>query len=438
MNAKAPEKDALDPIEIASRDEISALQLERLKWSVKHAYDNVEHYKNSFDQVGVHPDDIQNLSDLPKLPLSQKKNIRDNYPFGMFAVSKKEVVRIHASSGTTGNPTVVGYTRKDVDTWSDLVARSLRAAGAHSGQIAHIAFGYGLRTNAFGLHYGAEKLGCMVIPMSGGQAEKQLQLINDFKPDIVMVTPSYMLSLGDMLKRNGIDPRETSIKIGVHGAEPWTYAMRDEIEQLFDIDALDIYGLSEVMGPGIACECVEDKNGLHIWEDHFYPEIIDPETGEVLPDGEQGELVLTSLTKEALPVIRFRTRDLTRLMPGTARTMRRMERIVGRSDDMLIIRGRNVFPSQVEEIILQDKRLSPHYSLEVTKHDRMENLTVMAEVRPDAGGFGETFRQEISKDLARQIKLSVGFSVNIKVLPVDEIERSMGRVKRIIDHRPKE
>ena len=438
MNAKAPAKDALDPIENASRDEISALQLERLKWSVKHAYDNVEHYKLGFDEAGVHPDDIQTLSDLSKFPLSRKKHIRDNYPFGMFAVPKEQVVRVHASSGTTGNPTVVGYTKKDIDTWSDLVARSLRAAGAHSGQVAHIAFGYGLRTNAFGLHYGAEKLGCMVIPMSGGQAEKQLQLINDFKPDIVMVTPSYMLALGDMLKRNGIDPRDTSIKIGIHRAEPWTYAMRDEIEQLFGIDALDIYGLSEVMGPGVACECVEDKDGLHIWEDHFYPEIIDPETGEVLPDGEQGELVLTSLTKEALPVIRFRTRDLTRLMPGTARTMRRMERVGGRSDDMLIIRGRNVFPSQIEEVILQDKRLSPHYSLEVTKHDRMENLTVMAEVRPDAGGFGETFRQEISKDLARRIKLSVGFSVNTKVLPVDEIERSMGRVKRIIDHRTAE
>jgi phenylacetate-CoA ligase len=438
MNAKAPEKDALDPIETASRDEISALQLERLKWSVKHAYDNVKHYKISFDEVGVHPDDIQNLSDLPKFPLNRKKNIRDNYPFGMFAVPKKEVIRIHASSGTTGNPTVVGYTRKDIHTWSDLVARSLRAAGAHSGQIAHIAFGYGLRTNAFGLHYGAEKLGCMVIPMSGGQAEKQLQLINDLKPDIIMVTPSYMLSLADMLKRNKIDPRETSIKIGIHGAEPWTYAMRDEIEQLFAIDALDIYGLSEVMGPGIACECVEDKNGLHIWEDHFYPEIIDPETGEVLPDGEQGELVLTSLTKEALPVIRFRTRDLTRLMPGTARSMRRMERIVGRSDDMLIIRGRKVFPSQIEEVILQDKRLSPHYSLEVIKHDRMEILTVMTEVRPAADGFGETFRQGVSQDLARRIKLSVGLSVNTKVLPVDEIERSMGRVKRIIDHRLRE
>lgn len=435
MNAKAPAKDALDPIENASRDEISALQLERLKWSVKHAYENVEHYKKSFDDAGVHPDDVGELSDLAKFPLSRKKHIRENYPFGMFAVPRQEIVRIHASSGTTGNPTVVGYTKKDIDTWSDLVARSLRAAGAQAGQIAHIAFGYGLRTNAFGLHYGAEKLGCTVIPMSGGQAEKQLQLINDFKPDIIMVTPSYMLSLADILKRNGIDPRETSIKIGIHGAEPWTYAMRDEIEQLFGIDALDIYGLSEVMGPGVACECVEDKDGLHIWEDHFYPEIIDPETGEVLPDGEHGELVLTSLTKEALPVIRFRTRDLTRLMPGTARTMRRMERVGGRSDDMLIIRGRNVFPSQIEEVILQDKRLSPHYSLEVTKHDRMENLTVMAEVRPDAGGFGETFRQEISQDLARRIKISVGFSVNTKVLPVDEIERSMGRVKRVIDLR---
>jgi phenylacetate-CoA ligase len=435
MNAKAPAKDTLDAIENASRDEISTLQLERLKWSVKHAYDNVEHYKTSFDEAGVHPDDIGSLSDLAKFPLSRKKHIRDNYPFGMFAVPREKVVRIHASSGTTGNPTVVGYTKKDIDTWSSLVARSLRAAGAKEGMLAHIAFGYGLRTNAFGLHYGAEKLGCTVIPMSGGQAEKQLQLINDFKPDIVMVTPSYMLSLADMLKRNGIDPRDTSIKIGIHGAEPWTYAMRDEIEELFDIDALDIYGLSEVMGPGVACECVEDKDGLHIWEDHFYPEIIDPETEEVLPDGEHGELVLTSLTKEALPVIRFRTRDLTRLMPGTARTMRRMERVGGRSDDMLIIRGRNVFPSQIEEVILQDKRLSPHYSLEVTQHDRMENLTVMAEVRPDAGGFGETFRQEIAKDLARRIKISVGFSVNTKVLPVDEIERSMGRVKRIIDHR---
>ncbi len=435
MNAKAPSKDLLDPIENASRDEISALQLERLKWSVKHAYENVAHYKDSFDEAGVQPDDIKTLSDISKLPLSRKKNVRENYPFGMFAVPREQVVRVHASSGTTGNPTVVGYTKKDLETWSDLVARSLRAAGAREGQIAHIAFGYGLRTNAFGLHYGAEKLGCTVIPMSGGQAEKQLQLIADFQPDIIMVTPSYMLSLADMMKRNGMDPRDSSIKIGVHGAEPWTYAMRDEIEELFGIDALDIYGLSEVMGPGVACECVEDKDGLHIWEDHFYPEIIDPETGEVLPDGEQGELVLTSLTKEALPVIRFRTRDLTRLMPGTARTMRRIERVGGRSDDMLIIRGRNVFPSQIEEVILQDKRLSPHYSLEVNKHDRMESLTVMAEVRPDAGGFGETFRQEIATDLARRIKISVGFSVSTKVLPVDEIERSMGRVKRIIDHR---
>lgn len=435
MNSKAPSKDLLDPIENASRDEISALQLERLKWSVKHAYDNVAHYKTSFDEAGVHPDDINSLSDISKLPLSRKKHVRENYPFGMFAVPREQVVRVHASSGTTGNPTVVGYTKKDIENWSDLVARSLRAAGAQAGQIAHIAFGYGLRTNALGLHYGAEKLGCTVIPMSGGQAEKQLQLINDFQPEIVMVTPSYMLSLADLMKRNGMDPRDSSIKIGIHGAEPWTYAMRDEIEELFGIDALDIYGLSEVMGPGVACECVEDKDGLHVWEDHFYPEIIDPETGEVLPDGEQGELVLTSLTKEALPVIRFRTRDLTRLMPGTARTHRRIERVGGRSDDMLIIRGRNVFPSQIEEVILQDKRLSPHYSLEVTKHDRMENLTVMAEVRPDAGGFGETFRQNIAKDLARQIKISVGFSVNTKVLPVDEIERSMGRVKRIIDHR---
>lgn len=435
MNDQASPKDTFDPIETASRDEISALQLDRMKWSVKHAYDNVAYYKNSFDEAGVHPDDIKTLSDLGKFPMSQKSVIRDNYPFGMFAVPREQVVRVHASSGTTGNPTVVGYTRKDIETWSDLVARSLHAAGTRTGMLAHIAFGYGLRTNAFAVHYGAEKLGCTVIPMSGGQAEKQLQLINDFKPDVIMVTPSYMLSLGDMMKRNGMDPRQSSIKIGIHGAEPWTHAMRDEIEDLFGIDALDLYGLSEVMGPGVACECAEEKDGLHIWEDHFYPEIIDPETGEILPDGEHGELVLTSLTKEALPVIRFRTRDLTRILPGTARTMRRIERIGARSDDMLIIRGRNIFPSQIEEIILQDKRLSPHYALEVTRHDRMENLTVMAEVRPDAGGFGEDFRGEISKDLARRIKTSVGLSVTTKVLPIDEIERSMGRVKRIIDLR---
>ncbi len=435
MTVQAPSKDTLDPIENASRDEISALQLDRLKWSVKHAYDNVPHYKSSFDEAGAHPDDIKDLSDLAKFPLSRKRHIRDNYPFGMFAVPREQVVRVHASSGTTGNPTVVGYTKKDLETWSDLVVRSLRAAGARPGMIAHVAFGYGLRTNAFALHNGAEKLGCTVIPMSGGQAEKQLQLINDFKPDLIAVTPSYMLALADIMKRNGIDPRETSLKIGIHGAEPWTYAMRDEIEDVYGIDALDMYGLSEVMGPGVACECVENKDGLHIWEDHFYPEIIDPESGEVLPDGEHGELVLTSLTKEALPVIRFRTRDLTRILPGTSRSMRRIERIGARSDDMLIIRGRNIFPSQIEEIILQDKRLSPHYALEVTKHDRMDTLTVMAEVRPDAGGFGEDFRGQISQDLARRIKTSVGLSVTTKVLPVDEIERSMGRVKRIIDLR---
>lgn len=435
MSPQSPSSDVYDPIEKASRDEISALQLERLKWSVKHAYDNVPHYKNSYDEAGVHPDDIKSLSDLSKFPLVRKKHVRENYPFGMFAVPREKVARLHASSGTTGNPTVVGYTKQDIDNWASLVARSLYAAGAREGMLAHIAFGYGLRTNALGLHYGAEKLGCTVIPMSGGQAEKQLQLIYDFKPEIIMVTPSYMLSLGDMMIRNGMDPRESSLKIGIHGAEPWTYAMRDEIEKRFDIDALDIYGLSEVMGPGVASECVEDKDGLHLWEDHFYPEIIDPETGEVLPDGEHGELVLTSLTKEALPVIRFRTRDLTRLMPGTARSMRRIERIGARSDDMLIIRGRNVFPSQVEEVILQDRRLSPHYSLEVTKHDRQETLTVFAELRPDAGGFGETFREEIAKDLARRIKVSVGLSVSTKVLPVDEIERSMGRVKRVIDLR---
>ncbi|NQV47472.1 MAG: phenylacetate--CoA ligase [Rhodospirillaceae bacterium] len=435
MNAEAPSKDEMDPIENASRDEISALQLERLKWSVRHAYDNVEHYKKIFGEAGVHPDDLQDFSDLVKFPMARKRHVRENYPFGMFAVPREKVARIHASSGTTGNPTVVGYTKKDIDTWADLSMRSIRAAGGRAGDLAHISFGYGLRTNAFGLHYGAERLGCTVVPVSGGQTERQLQLINDFKPDIMMVTPSYMLSLGDKLKQNGIDPRKTSIRIGIHGAEPWSVAMRDEIEELFDIDALDIYGLSEVMGPGVACECIEDKDGLHIWEDHFYPEIIDPETEEVLPDGEYGELVLTSLTKEALPVIRFRTRDLTRLMPGTARTMRRMERVGARSDDMLIIRGRNVFPSQIEEVILQDKRLSPHYALEVTKHDRLETLTVLAEIRPDAGGFGETFREGIGKDLAQRLKTSLSMTVNTKIVPVGEIERSMGRVKRVIDLR---
>jgi len=433
MTADASSKDQLDTIETASRDEISALQMERLKWSVKHAYDNVPHYKEAFDAAGVHPDDVNDFSDLAKFPLSRKKHIRENYPFGMFAVPRQQVVRIHASSGTTGNPNVVGYTKNDIDIWAGLVARSIRAAGGKAGDIAMVSFGYGLRTNALGMHYGAERLGCTVVPMSGGQAEKQLQLIDDFKPDIMMVTPSYMLALGDMLKQRGIDPRSTSIRIGMHGAEPWTEGMRNEIEELFGIDALDIYGLSEVMGPGVACECVEDKNGLHIWEDHFYPEIIDPETGEVLPDGEFGELVLTSLTKEALPVIRFRTRDLTRLMPGTVRTMRRMERVGGRSDDMLIIRGRHIFPSQIEEVILQDKRLSPHYALEVIKNERMEDLTVLAEISRDAGGFGETFRDEIAQDLARRIKTAISISTKTKVVPVGEIERSMGRVKRVIE-----
>jgi len=437
MQAIQPSKDTFDPIEIAGRDEIAALQLERLKWSLRHAYDNVGHYREAFDAAAVHPDDLKSLDDLARFPFTVKDDLRRSYPFGMFAVPREQVVRIHASSGTTGQPTVVGYTKTDVDNWADLMARSIRAAGGRPGDIVHVAYGYGLFTGGLGAHYGAERLGCTVIPMSGGQTEKQVQLINDFRPDIIMVTPSYLLAIGDEFERQGIDPKSTSLKIGLHGAEPWTQAMREEIEARFDMHAIDLYGLSEVIGPGVSCECVETKDGLHVWEDHFYPEIINPETGKVLADGEKGELVFTSLTKEAFPVIRYRTRDLSRLLPGTARTMRRMEKVTGRSDDMLIIRGVNVFPSQIEEIILKDNRLSPHYVIEVDIKDRLDHLTVLVERRPDAGGFGETFRAETAKDLARQIKSLIGITVDTKVLPVDELERSMGKAKRIIDNRSK-
>lgn len=432
MGATAPSKDELDPIEIASRDEIAALQLERLKWSLSHAYENVSHYKKVFDAAGVHPDDLKQLSDLAKFPFTVKDDLRQSYPFGMFAVPEEQVVRVHASSGTTGNPTVVAYTQNDIDMWADLMARSIRAAGGRPGNKVHVAYGYGLFTGGLGAHYGAERLGCMVIPLSGGQTEKQVQLIQDFKPDVIMVTPSYLLAIGDEFERQGIDPRKTSLKVGLHGAEPWTQAMREEIEARFDIDAIDLYGLSEIIGPGVSCECIETKDGLHIWEDHFYPEVIDPETGEVLADGEKGELVFTSLTKEAFPVIRYRTRDLTRLLPGTARTMRRMEKVTGRTDDMLIIRGINLFPSQIEEIILKDNRLSPHYVLEVSREKRLDELTIMVEQRP---GADETIRGQASKDLSFQIKSLIGVTVDTKVLPVGEIERSMGKAKRIIDKR---
>src|SRR5579883_1802277 len=376
----------LDEAERASRDEIMALQTRRLKWSLTHAYDNVAHYRNAFDKAGVHPSDFEELADLAKFPFTVKTDLRDNYPFNMFAVPREKLVRVHASSGTTGKPIVVGYTKADIATWSGVMARSIRAAGGRSGMIIHNAYGYGLFTGGLGVHYGAEELGCTVVPISGGMTERQVQLINDFRPDIITVTPSYMLAILDEFKRQGLDPRKSSLKIGIFGAEPWTNAMRAEIEDAFDMDATDIYGLSEVIGPGVAQECIETKDGLHIWEDHFYPEVIDPETGKVLPDGEKGELVFTSLTKEAMPVIRYRTRDLTRLLPGTARPMRRLERITGRSDDMLIVRGVNLFPSQIEAVLAREERLAPHYVLELGRPERLDELDVVVETRAALAG----------------------------------------------------
>ncbi|MEI8393504.1 MAG: phenylacetate--CoA ligase PaaK [Rhodospirillaceae bacterium] len=429
----------LEPIEIASRDEITALQIERLRRSLRHAYDNVPHYRAAFDAAGVQPDDLKHLSDLARFPFTTKQDLRQNYPYGMFAVPREQVVRIHASSGTTGKPTVVGYTAGDIDTWANLIARCIRASGGKRGDIVHVAYGYGLFTGGLGAHYGAERLGCTVIPMSGGQTERQVRLIQDFKPDIIMVTPSYMLALGDEFRRQGIDPRSSSLRIGIHGAEPWTEAMRHEIEQTFDMAAIDIYGLSEVIGPGVANECIETKDGLHIWEDHFYPEIVDPVTGEPLPDGEYGELVFTSLTKEAFPVVRYRTRDLTRLLPGTARSFRRMEKITGRSDDMLIIRGVNVFPSQIEELLLQDKRLSAHYLLELHRKGHLDNLEVVVEPRPDfAAGADERARAACARDLAHHIKGMIGISASVRMVEVNTIERSVGKAVRCIDMRPKE
>jgi phenylacetate-CoA ligase len=429
-------KPGLEPIEVASRDEIAALQLKRLRWSLRHAYDNVPHYRRSFEAAGAHPDDCKTLADLARFPFTTKEDLRQNYPFGMFAVPREQVVRIHASSGTTGKPTVVGYTKRDIETWADLIARCIRASGGKPGDIVHVAYGYGLFTGGLGAHYGAERLGCTVIPLSGGQTERQVKLIQDFKPDIIMVTPSYMLAIGDEFRRLGLDPRETSLRVGIHGAEPWTEAMRKEIEQTFDMQAIDIYGLSEVIGPGVANECLETKDGLHIWEDHFYPEIIDPATGQVLPDGELGELVFTSLTKEAFPVVRYRTRDLTRLLPGTARSMRRMEKITGRSDDMLIIRGVNVFPSQIEELLLADKRLSAHYVLELHRKGHLDDLEVVVEARPEAAGDAAA-RAASARDLSHHIKSLIGISAKIRVVDVGAIERSVGKAKRVIDLRPK-
>ncbi|WP_316153760.1 phenylacetate--CoA ligase PaaK [Cupriavidus sp. BIC8F] len=439
MVQRIPNPNELEPIERASRDELQALQLERLKWSVRHAYDNVPHYRKAFHAAGVHPDQLQSLSDLSKFPFLTKQDLRDNYPFGMFAVPREKVARVHASSGTTGKPTVVGYTAKDIDTWASVVARSIRAAGGRAGDLVHVSYGYGLFTGGLGAHYGAEKAGCTVIPMSGGQTEKQVQLIREFQPNIIMVTPSYMLNLIEEMERQGMDPSESSLKVGIFGAEPWTDAMRAEIEARAGIDAVDIYGLSEVMGPGVACECIESKDGPVIWEDHFYAEIIDPVTGEVLPDGEEGELVFTSLTKEALPVIRYRTRDLTRLLPPTSRSMRRIGKITGRSDDMLIIRGVNVFPSQIEELILKTPALAPQYQLVVTRDGHLDKLEVRVEARPGTSApLCADDRATLERELKAQIKTYVGVTTRVQVMDADGIERTtVGKARRVLDMRPK-
>ena len=434
MPVKHPAPGDLEPIERASRDELQALQLQRLQWTLRHAYENVPHYRQAFDARGVHPDDCRTLADLAKFPFTAKADLRANYPFGLFAVPRGQVVRIHASSGTTGKPTVVGYTQGDIDRWADLVARSIRAAGGRRGDLIHVAYGYGLFTGGLGAHYGAERLGCTVVPMGGGQTEKQVQLIEDFKPDIIMVTPSYMQVIIEEFRRQGKDPRRMSVSVGIFGAEPWTEAMRRDIEQSADIDAVDIYGLSEVMGPGVANECIEAKDGPVIWEDHFYPEIIDPVTGEVLPDGSEGELVFTTLTKEALPVVRYRTRDLTRLLPPTARSMRRMGKIVGRSDDMLIIRGVNMFPTQVEELVLQQGQLSGHYQIVVTREGLLDEVLVRCELQPAHLG---TDRAALARELQHRIKTLIGVSTRIDVLDPNGIERSQGKARRVIDQRPR-
>lgn len=431
-------KQAFESIEHASRDEIAALQVERLRWSLQHAYDKVAHYRRKFDAHGVHPSDFRTLDDLQKFPFTTKQDLRDNYPFAMFAVPREQVVRVHASSGTTGKPTVVGYTQRDIDTWGKLVARSIYAAGGRPGDIVHVAYGYGLFTGGLGAHYGAERLGCTVVPMSGGQTEKQVQLIMDFQPDIIMVTPSYGLNLADEFSRQGIDPASTRLRVGLFGAEPWTGQMRGEIEAIFGIDAVNIYGLSEVIGPGVASECVESKDGPTIWEDHFYPEIIDPVSGEVLPDGSDGELVFTSLTKEALPVIRYRTRDLTRLLPPTARSMRRMGKITGRSDDMLIIRGVNVFPSQIEEMILKQGKLSAHYLLEVTRDGHLDSMKVNVELKPEFRYASATEKESAARELQHHIKSYIGISTRVEILDFGGIERSVGKARRVIDRRPRE
>jgi phenylacetate-CoA ligase len=432
MQDRTPEQATLDPVERVSVDELRALQLGRLQWSLRHAYDNVPHYRAAFDAAGVHPDDCRELADLARFPFTTKADLRDNYPFGMFAVPREQVSRVHASSGTTGRPTVVGYTADDIATWSAVMARSIRAAGGRPGDLVHVAYGYGLFTGGLGAHYGAEALGCTVIPVSGGMTERQVLLIKDFEPDVIMVTPSYMLAVVDEMERQGVDPRRTSLKVGIFGAEPWTDDMRRELEGRLDMHAVDIYGLSEVMGPGVAQECVETKDGLHVWEDHFYPEVVDPLTDEVLPDGEKGELVFTSLTKQATPVVRYRTRDLTRLLPGTARPMRRMEKVTGRSDDMIILRGVNLFPTQVEELILRTPELSPHFQCVLRRAGRLDSMTVRVERRPQASaGEGE----RAGATLAGMVKASIGVTVDVEVVEPDGIERSVGKMRRIVDER---
>ncbi|KEJ90463.1 phenylacetate--CoA ligase PaaK [Sulfitobacter donghicola] len=435
MKDLTPARDSLDAIETASRDEISTLQLERLKWSLRHAYDNVPFYKEKFDAAGVHPDDLKDLSDLSKFPFTVKTDLRDNYPFGMFAVPQEQVKRIHASSGTTGQPTVVGYTAKDLENWGSVVARSLRAAGMTPGDMLHNAYGYGLFTGGMGIHLGADTLGLSTIPISGGMTSRQVRLIEDFKPKGITVTPSYALSILDEFNAQGIDPRDSSLEVGIFGAEPWTNAMRQEIEQAFDMHAVDIYGLSEIMGPGVSMECVESKDGLHIWEDHFYPEIINPETGEVVADGEQGELVFTSLTKEAFPVIRYRTRDLTRLLAGTARSMRRMEKVTGRSDDMIILRGVNVFPTQIEELLMKIDGLAPHFQIELARPDRMDQMRILTEVTDS--NIGSDTRADAAAQLSAAIKQSVGISAKVDVGDIGAVPRSEGKAVRILDNRPK-
>ncbi|MGD9871267.1 MAG: phenylacetate--CoA ligase PaaK [Thauera sp.] len=440
MTVKTPTPGDLDPIETASRDEISALQLQRLQWSVRHTYDNVAPYRKRCEEAGVHPDDLKSLADLAKFPFMTKTDLRDNYPFGLFAVPRNKVARLHASSGTTGKSVVVGYTKNDLDNWADVVARSLRAAGVRAGDMVHNAYGYGMFTGGLGAHYGIERAGCTAVPMSGGQTEKQVQQIMDFRPDAIMVTPSYSLVIAEEFERLNIKPEEISLKVGIFGAEPWGEGMRSEIERKLGIDAIDIYGLTEVMGPGVASECIETKDGPVIWEDHFYPEIIDPETGEVLPDGEEGELVFTSLTKEAFPVIRYRTRDLTRLLPPTARSFRRIGKITGRSDDMLIVRGVNVFPTQIEEQIMRDKRLSGNYQIVLTRDGHLDNVEIRVEVQRELSGkLSRTETENIARELQHHIKTIIGISTKVNVMEFEAIPRTLtGKARRVIDQRPKQ